>query len=210
MLIDTHVHTNRYSACSRMSPEELIFAAKVFGLDGVVITEHNIIWEAWEIDNLKAKTGAGDFVVLRGQEARVYNKGKLQGDLLVFGFYESLKDDISLEELIPRVHQAGGVVIAAHPFRGDLGIGQAVYEADLDGIEVFNSNHGVRENLLAREAQIKLGLAATGGSDAHTPAYVGNYLTYFDDRIENETQLVQAIKQKRCKPVTYTEVKGKG
>ena len=49
MFIDIHLHTYRYSPCSWMSPEELIFRAEEVGLDGIVITEHNKVWRKDEI-----------------------------------------------------------------------------------------------------------------------------------------------------------------
>ncbi len=41
MLVDLHVHTNRSSYCSGLSPQELIEEALRLGLDGVAVTEHS-------------------------------------------------------------------------------------------------------------------------------------------------------------------------
>ncbi len=42
MLIDMHVHTTRYSKFSRMSAESMAERARTVGLDGLVITEHDV------------------------------------------------------------------------------------------------------------------------------------------------------------------------
>ncbi len=206
MFIDLHIHTNRYSMCSRLNPEDLIYIAKAFNLGGIVITEHNCIWDKQEINALKEKTDAGDLVILCGQEIRTYNEGFLQGDLLVFGFYDIIREEISACELVQKVHDAGGVIAAAHPFRSFLGLGNSIYELDLDAVEVLNSNHSVKEAQAAKDASAKLGLPAIGGSDAHCAVDVGNYLTFFENRIENEEQLVCEIKKGRCRPVAFSDI----
>ncbi len=53
ILIDCHVHTTRYSGCSRLSPASMCRVAVERGLDGVVITEHQIQWNPEEIKELQ-------------------------------------------------------------------------------------------------------------------------------------------------------------
>lgn len=206
MFIDTHIHTNRYSLCSHLGPEELVYTARLFRLDGIVITEHNCLWDESEVTELKRKTGAGDLVILRGQELRAYDDGCLEGDLLVFGLDEVIKEELPSSELVQRVHEAGGIILAAHPFRSFLGLGDTVYQLDLDGIEVRNSNHSHEENIAAETARDKLNLPGIGGSDAHCAADVGNYLTYFENWIEDETQLVEEIKKRRCRAISFSDM----
>jgi hypothetical protein len=204
MFIDLHIHTSRYSACSQLQPDELAYTARLFGLDGIVITEHNLIWDEKEIAELSRQ--APGLVILRGQEIRAYKDDLLEGDLLVFGFDEIIKEELSSNEIVERVHQAGGIALAAHPFRSFLGVGERVYQLNLDGIEVFNSNHTPEAVTAAETASSKLNLPAVGGSDAHCAADVGNYLTFFENWIENEAQLVEEIKQWRCRPVSFADM----
>jgi predicted metal-dependent phosphoesterase TrpH len=204
MFIDPHLHTCRYSSCSQLEPEELVSVANLLGLDGIIITEHNFVWSEEEIAELRRKAPA--LVILRGQEIRAYKDGFLEGDLLVFGFYEIVKEELSSVEIIELVHQAGGVVLAAHPFRSFLGIGDKVYSLKLDGIEVLNSNHTREDNIAAEKARSVLNLPAMGGSDAHCVADVGNYLTFFENWIENEAQLVEEIKHGRCRPISCEDM----
>jgi predicted metal-dependent phosphoesterase TrpH len=55
MLIDLHVHTPRYSSCARSAPEEMVARAQEVGLDGLVITEHHVVWPADELAALQAR-----------------------------------------------------------------------------------------------------------------------------------------------------------
>ena len=57
MYLDLHLHTTAYSPCSSMSPDELMIAAKDAGLDGVCITEHNIVWPLEDVEAISKKHG---------------------------------------------------------------------------------------------------------------------------------------------------------
>lgn len=206
MFIDLHVHTNRYSTCSILSPEEMLKVANLLKLDGLVIVEHGVIWDKSEVAALKQHPEAGNLIVLRGQEIRTYHNGRLEGDILVFGIERSIDRQLSAAELIKEVHGKGGVTIAAHPYRWAFGLGDKVQKLDLDAIEILNSNTTPDEMQKAQKAQETLHLAGTGGSDAHSADAVGNYLTWFDDQITTEVQLVEAIRQKRCRPAHYEEL----
>lgn len=54
MLIDCHLHTSRYSPCSRLEPATACSLALRRGLDALVITEHQLQWTAAEIRELQA------------------------------------------------------------------------------------------------------------------------------------------------------------
>lgn len=79
-LFDLHVHTNRYSPCSRIPPEQLVRQALRAGLDGLAITEHHRQWEEEELGALVNANGASRFTLLAGFE---YSSS--QGDLLIYG-----------------------------------------------------------------------------------------------------------------------------
>ena len=60
------MHTTRHSPDSVMDPLELVRRARDIGLDGVVITEHDWLWTADELDELRAAEPG--LVVLAGIE----------------------------------------------------------------------------------------------------------------------------------------------
>jgi hypothetical protein len=175
-------------------------------IDGIAITEHETMWNAGEVMELLEKAGALDFRLLVGQELRGFREdGTPHADILTFGFYGEVEGQHPVEELIEMVHQAGGVALAAHPFREELGLGEDVYRLQLDGIEVLTPHHLMMDIMKAERAQKELNIAGVGGSDAHRRRDVGRCLTYFENRVKNEMDLVNEIKARRCKPVHYQE-----
>jgi len=203
MRIDLHIHTAPLSACSYIDPQELIQEARRLKLDGICLTEHQVVWNRAEVDRLAAE---GGIRILRGNEFTTN-----QGDILVFGFYEDIKELLILQELREKVTAAGGYMIAAHPFRGfkTFGIGQlqmTVEQASkrkmlqlVDAVEVGNGKLAPDENEMARKVAEKLGMPGTGGSDAHRVDEIGTYVTVFEKEIESEIELVQELHAGRFK-----------
>ena len=204
MVLDLHVHTMRYSPCSQIHPVHLPFTASLFGLDGFAITEHDYLWTDDEIQELKRDTGNHDIIILRGQEIRTYSENRPEGDILVFGYPETIEGPISSKELIDKLHEANAVAIAAHPFRNSYGLKDMVFDLNLDGIEVYNSNNSASCTRKACCANDSLSLAGIGASDAHELIQLGHFLTEFEQPITNESELVAEIKAKRCKAIPYS------
>ena len=208
-VIDLHVHTFPASPCSSVPVDTLIKEAKRIGLTGICLTDHNYVWNADKIEDLRQKHG---FLVLRGNEITT-----TQGDVLVFGFYRDIKGIISLEELRKEVTKSKGIIISAHPFRGFLVVGtdqlgltvekgaQRQMFKLVDAVEVLNGKVTEKENSFALRVAQRLGLAVTGGSDAHEVYEVGQYATRFSNKINNEYDLVNALKNSRVEPVKFRE-----
>ena len=207
MVIDLHVHSYPASPCSFASADQLIEEAKWIGLDGICLTDHNYLWNAGKIEELRRKHG---FLVLRENEITTD-----QGDMIVFGFYERIDGIIKLSELKERGSKAGGFIIVAHPFRGflTLGVGQLGLTPEkamerplfqwVDAVEVLNSKVTEKENAFSREVALGLALPATGGSDAHKVSEVGLYAPFFSRNIRDEGDLVEALKNGNYRPVAF-------
>jgi len=205
MKIDLHIHTSPLSACSYIDPQELMQEARRLKLDGICLTEHQVVWDPDEVDKLGGEAGIRIF---RGNEFTTN-----QGDILVFGFYEDIKELLIIQELRDKVTAAGGYMIAAHPFRGfkTFGIGQLQLTVDqacqrkvlefVDAVEVGNGKLSPDENDMARKVAEKLGLPGTGGSDAHRVDEVGTWVTVFEKDIEDENELLQELHAGRFKAV---------
>ena len=197
MRIDLHIHTAPRSACSYIDPLELIQEARRLKLDGICLTEHQVLWDSGEVDKLARE---GGIKVFRGNEFTTN-----QGDILVFGFYKDIKELLMIQDLREEVKTAGGFMIAAHPFRGfkTFGIGQLQMTVEqackrkvlefVDAIEIGNGKLSPEENDMARKVAEKLGLAGTGGSDAHRVDEVGKWVTVFEKEIQDENQLVEEL-----------------
>ena len=209
MRIDLHIHTSPRSSCSYIDPLELIQEARRLELDGICLTEHQVVWDPSEVDELAQETG---IKIFRGNEFTTN-----QGDILVFGFYKDIKELMIIQELHEKVKNAGGYMIAAHPFRGfkTFGIGQLQMTVDqackrkvlefVDAVEVGNGKLSPDENDMARKVAEKLNLPGTGGSDAHRVDEIGKWVTVFEKDIGNEIELVEELHAGR-----FSAVKGDG
>jgi predicted metal-dependent phosphoesterase TrpH len=201
MRIDLHTHTSPRSPCSSLDPLELIREATHLGLDGICLTEHQVVWQPDEIAELTQETPVKIF---RGNEFTTN-----QGDILVFGYEEDIKELLTIEELRDRVAAAGGFMIAAHPFRGfkTFGIGQLQMTVEqacsrkmfdyVDALEIRNGKVSDEENEMAARVADRLGLPGTAGSDAHRLDEVGKWVTDFEHAIENEQELIEELRAGR-------------
>ena len=201
MLIDLHTHTRYGSPCAYMDPSALIQRAKRIGLDCVCITEHNQPWDRRAIETLGKEH---DFLVIGGIEVATN-----LGEILVFGLHRSVINVWEAEELKEMVEEAGGVMIAAHPFRGQIGPSSSAFSTHpltvetasqrplfqmVDAMEVFNGRSGPEELDFTRAVSERLNLKGAGGSDAHNVASVGWCVTIFENRIKSEEELIAEIR----------------
>lgn len=203
--LDIHTHTKRYSPCSELDPQALVAQARKIGLNGIAITEHDVIWGEREVEELRKKTKANDLIILRGQEVRTYREdGSFHSDFLIFGCDHIFPPSLSSLELIQLVRQhLNAVIIAAHPYRMGFGCGDDVFDFDLDGIEVLHPSYLSLDIRRAEAACRKMRLAAIGSSDAHQAERVGSFVTVFEKPILSEMALAEEIKARRCWPVKY-------
>jgi predicted metal-dependent phosphoesterase TrpH len=81
-------------------------------------------------------------------------------------------EDVLLDEAIPRMREAGGLPVIAHPGRMRLGANETEFirqcaDRGLAGLEVIHSDHSLEEALRYQRLAREFGLAMTGGSDFH-------------------------------------------
>lgn len=160
-----------------------------------------MLWQPQEVESLAQ---GAQIKIFRGNEFTTN-----QGDVLVFGYEEDVKELLTIEELHAEVKKAGGFMIAAHPFRGfkTFGIGQLQMTVEqacqrkvfdfVDAIEIGNGKLSDEENGMAVKVASRLGLPGTAGSDAHRVDEVGKWTTDFEREIENERQLVAELRSGR-------------
>ncbi|MGC9194245.1 MAG: PHP domain-containing protein [Syntrophobacteraceae bacterium] len=210
-IIDLHTHTFPASSCSSVCADELIEEAKLIGLNGICLTDHNHVWSIAQVEALRQKHG---FAVFRGNEITTN-----QGDMLVFGLEKDIRGIITIEDLRREVDAVGGFMIAAHPFRGfltfntvELGLtaekaAQRPLFQLVDGLEVLNGKVTEKENGFSSRVAEALKLPATGGSDAHQASDVGIYATRFFVEIHSEEELLRALKSREYVPVAFRSEK---
>jgi predicted metal-dependent phosphoesterase TrpH len=137
--IDLHTHSF-FSGDGVSSPEDLIAAARVKGLNGIAITDHNTC----DAVNYLLQKGlmrldglpVNDFLVLPGVEVTTAD-----GHLLCIGAELPYLKGKPAREVCDIIHERGGLAIPPHPY--DLfraGIRFSVLETlPVDAIEVFNA-----------------------------------------------------------------------
>lgn len=186
MRFDLHMHSN-HSPDSSLIVDEILRQAVKRGLDGIAICDHNTV-EGSLLGIRRARELNLPLLVLPGMEVST-NKGHL----LVLGVRENIPHGRPYIETIATARQKGGVVIAAHPFKGE-GIGDRAKDAD--AIETFNSRCIFGENAKAKELAQEFGKPEVGGSDSHMLATIG--LAYTEiDAVANEESVLSAIREGR-------------
>ena len=191
MLIDIHVHTTRYSECGKSDPDDMIKAAISYGLDGLVITEHNIPWPVTELDELRIRYP--EFLILRGAEFTA----DVGDHYVTFGVddFEPLGEPRPAGEIITTIQGRGGVAILAHPYRyGPKVPLQTLQNTPVDAIEVYSNNVIRHAHPKAVALAEKFGLPMTAASDAHIVHHVGLYALDVPDTVRTEHDLAEVVR----------------
>lgn len=208
MLIDLHSHTWPRSHDSVLNPDDLIVRARQAGLDAIVFTEHDTMWEYKAIEELRARH---NFLVLAGVEISTDD-----GHILTFGIDKYVFGMHRSKELASYVERAGGAMVAAHPYRRQMpwfSRNDEEYQGALEKasrnpayqyIQAFETQNGRgsdKENEFSRRLAEMMQMAGTGGTDSHAISDIGKCATYFEKEIHDERELIAAIKAGGFYPV---------
>ena len=196
MLLEIHAHTH-YSRGKKIyydgisSPEEMVKGAKSLGVGGIFITDHDEIKGALEAQNFAKKHGIKVFV---GEEVSTK-----RGHVLALGIQESIPKSLPIGETLDRIHEQGGIAVAAHPF--DIrrqGIGYECLKCD--AVEVFNPMNLDRySNKKAFSIAKENNKSMTAGSDAHWHRMLGH--GQIEVKAEDLDGVLKDIKKDRIKIV---------
>lgn len=213
-LWETHMHTAETSRCGEVPGAEMVAAYHRAGYHGVVITDHFMngysvaaskpTWKA-KIDTMykgyRAAKAAGDALgmpVLYGCEWT-----SLGADFLTFGVEPAFWYDqpdltyLDIDSYVKRVHDAGGFVSQAHPYRAEAYLPPDVPKRwdIVDAYEVFNGSHADHswDDQALAEARAH-GLLQTAGSDAHRPPQIAKAAIAFDESFTSEADFLAALR----------------
>ncbi len=193
---DIHLHTNAYSPCSSMYPEEMVEGAISAGLNGIVITEHHYQWTEKEIEELKEKVFFNGLIIFSGAEITTD-----AGDLLVFGLPDKIitrwKSFVPVEEVIMEVEEHDGFCIAAHPTRSYHHFDQRLETLPIPAMEVMSVNMNIVEQERASLWAKNLNRMQICASDAHQPFLVGRYWIELELEKPDKINFISALKNKR-------------
>jgi predicted metal-dependent phosphoesterase TrpH len=165
--MDMHLHTHRSFDCLSR-PADILRVARERGIDRLVVTDHNEVDGARELQALDPER------VLVGEEVKTREGCDVIGILLT----ERIPERTPARETCERIRAQGGVVYLPHPFdTGRSGAGARLLEelADLvDVVEVHNARC-FRQSFNARAAAwaARHGKLPGCGSDAHTVREIG-------------------------------------
>lgn len=200
--IDPHVHTLASDGIDDV--ETMILAAVDRGLDAVGIADHERM-DAAIAGKAIAEHRGWPIEVIVGEE--VSTRG---GHLLGLYMSRRIRPWHSMKDSIAMIHEQGGLAIIAHPLppyplcASERTIRRLMDEADPifhpDGLEGFNPTTArMRWSHRAPALAEELGIAATGGSDAHRAANVGSTVTILEGTGSVEQSLRSAIAERRTR-----------
>ena len=190
---ETHTHTSEGSKCSRITAAELVRFYKASGYSGVCITDHffngnttvarELSWaERIELlcrgyDNAYGEGNKIGIEVFLGWEYSYETT-----DLLTYGLNKEwlLKHpeiiSIGINEYCDLVHEHGGFIVHAHPFREAEYIDMIrLLPRKVDAIEIYNACCKNFENKVAVQYADNYKLLKSAGSDNH----IGNLYRLF-------------------------------
>lgn len=190
MLIDLHVHTSRYSPCGKSSPEDMMRRAVEIGLDGVVLTEHNVVWPEDEAAALQAQFPL--VRIYRGIEVTVDT-----GDhYLVYGLTDpaAFENKMPSAQLMRRVRAAGAAAVLAHPYRYGPDVPDTLEDHPVDAIEIHSNNILTYAHVKAVALCNRLGVRPIASSDGHRVGTLGLYAVRLNhNHVADERALARAI-----------------
>ena len=182
------MHT-KYSPDGFMDVAEVIERARAEGLSGIAITDHNTCGAVNEALRIGKKE---KFLVIPGVEVK-----SIRGDIIGLGITTSPKKGMGVEDTIKKIHELGGIAVAAHPYSilfHPCKMRGTVRTAGFDAIEVFNARTYVG-NDGARRAATDLGIPMTAGSDSHTASEIGSAYTVVECEEADIKSVIDAIRK---------------
>ena len=185
--LDFHVHTNA-SSDAHTRPDELVPKCKERGLDGLAITDHNVL----------ARDVPQGLLLIPGIEI-----SSRDGHIIGLGTSDTVARGLSADETIQQIKRLGGVSIVAHPYdflRSALN--PEILTTMPDAIEVINSAsmlHWIPWKR-ARTFAEKKNLAQTAGSDSHIPETIGKAYTIVDVESRDVASVLDAIRNGQVAP----------
>jgi len=221
-LYETHLHTSQGSACARSSGEEMAKACKAAGYTGIFVTDHNwggntavdrrLPWKDFIerfVSGYERARAVGERIgldVFFGWES-----GYRATEFLIYGLSPQWMLahpelwDASIEEQFALVHEGGGIVVHAHPFREEYYIPEIrLFPEYVDGVEGINATHSNSRSLSHNDSAFderavayagKYDLPLTAGSDIHTTRLLGGGMA-FGRRLKGGADFVSAVRNR--------------
>ncbi len=180
---DLHMHT-QWSDGDDL--DKVLDKALEMKLDAIAITDHDEIEGAFEARR-RVHTRRLPLAIVTGTEI-----SSAEGHIGALFVKKTFPKNLSAEETVKLIHEAGGIAVAHHPYSPKwldkilncrLGCGDLIKTVPFDAIECTNAvpGKGTQYNIAAINAMHKnnVCIAVTGSSDAHSAKFVGKGKTYY-------------------------------
>jgi len=170
MKVELHLHTMRYSGCAVATPAELMAELIRLEYGAVFITEHDAVWDQWELDNLRRDFSG--ISIFPGMELSI----ETGEHLLVLGSndrgYLQLRDG---QKIIERARGEGHLTVLAHPYRWDKSAGLLQGSLLPDAMEFRTNNHDAVGGAKAQAAAERLGMPLVNAGDTHSLSMLNHH-----------------------------------
>lgn len=222
---ETHVHTAEVSKCGKTYGKDYIKIFKEMGYDGIFITDHFYHGNCLVERDLSWVEFVNEYC--KGFEA-CKEEGDKQGLKVFFGIEESFIEDsidylvygidkdflikhpelrnADRKEFVKIMHEAGAIIVRAHPFRDANYIRQITLTPDeADATELINVHQKPICNVFAKQYIEKFGLKITCGSDIHSLKDIENGVCYieYEEPLYSENDYVLRIKDNIVPKINY-------
>ncbi|MFP4630321.1 MAG: PHP domain-containing protein [Desulfohalobiaceae bacterium] len=222
MFIDCHLHTSRYSPCSILEPYQALLQAREAGLQGLVITEHQVQWSIQEVRELQSQFP--DIAVFSGLEVTLAEDVDLvliipnQGLQIPFG--------LSFSSLYSRLQDVweGSFVFLAHAFRWtDQLTPEAeeilpyIHGLEMSSVNILNGQYQqvqgkFKPKLLSayQALRSKYDLLPIYNTDAHLKQAVGSIANYIScpGLPQDESELADILKSAEIREYQNSKLLG--
>ncbi|KKL55175.1 hypothetical protein LCGC14_2258030 [marine sediment metagenome] len=190
MKVELHLHTARYSYCARPTPARFVEQLIRLGYEAVYITEHDAVWDDWEIDQLRQ--GYPDIRIFPGVELTI-TRDPIQ-HLLVLGTMD--RAFLSMDgpaEVLAEARRRGHLTVLAHPFRWE-GASEMLESGVLpDALELRSVNQGPQGASLAQAAAERYGMPLVNCGDSHDLDFLDRFWIETDRPLRRVDDIRSAV-----------------
>lgn len=185
MKADLHLHT-KYSDDGWSPAAKVVRQCKRRRFGCIAITDHNSFAAYAEVKD------DPDIIIIPAEEV-----SSSEGHIIALGIDREIPKGMGVKETIDAIHEAGGIAIAAHPYRWWSGLGRKNVIPEFDGIEAKNSKSTPGANYRSKKLAQSFGKMVTAGSDAHNRFAAGWAYVIISDDCRTWQDVIEEIKAGR-------------
>ncbi len=185
--LDLHVHT-RHSKDAFTDPEILPQIVKRRGLDGIAVTEHDLL----------SSYRSDEILVIPGIEV-----SSREGHIVALGVHEGVQKGLSADHTIESLRGQNSVIVVPHPYDiSSPSVDPLRLRNSVDGIETVNSAmipFRFAKRKSEKAAKI-LGVSMVAGSDSHIPSTIGDAYTLLEVSSPSVEGILESIRSGKTTP----------